>query len=341
MNKTSRTGPPLSVSAGERRSPCDIDRATDPCSIVIFGASGDLTERKLIPSLFSLFCYGLLPDEFLIVGAARRAMDDDTFRKKMKGALKNAAGENGRSDHIEKFLRHIHYEQIDYLDIDAYKKLALRLTKLEKKNIPDHNRIYYLSTPPIVYSNISENLGLSGLSDERAGWRRIVIEKPFGRDLGSAEKLDEQIHRHFREKQVFRIDHYLGKETVQDILMFRFANAIFEPIWDRRYIDHVQITAAESIGIEHRAGYYEGTGVIRDMFQNHMMQLLALTAMEPPALFEVGPGILDVDDHDIRGLVGEHLGDDPFAVLGGYVAVDDAGIGIELDEIGGDVEEAF
>jgi len=285
-------GPAKTVEAslkgreGGKRSSCEVERATEPCSIVIFGASGDLTERKLIPSLFCLFNHGLLPDEFLIIGAARKAMNDDSFRKKMKTALKNSGRCSDKSDKIDEFIRHIHYQQVDYVDTGSYKTLSDRLIELERRGIPDHNRIYYLSTPPTIYTDISENLGLSGLSCEDTGWRRLVVEKPFGRDLESAKVLAEGIQRYFLEGQIFRIDHYLGKDAVQDILMFRFANAIFEPVWNRRYIDHIQITAAESIGVGHRAGYYEGSGVIRDMFQNHMMQLLALTAIEPPAVFD-------------------------------------------------------
>lgn len=276
---------PGKVEKGNKTS-CEIERATEPCSIVIFGASGDLTKRKLIPSLYCLFINGLLPMDFIIVGAGRKDIGNDAFRRNMKDALIGGSRCYEPNKDMKKFLDTIYYEQIDYGDVDTYRKLSRKLGELEMEGVPDHNRIYYLSTPPVIFEEIIENFGMSGLADEATGWRRIVVEKPFGRDLESAKALDARIHRHFREEQIFRIDHYLGKETVQDILMFRFANAIFEPVWNRQYIDNVQITVAESIGIENRAGYYEHSGVIRDMFQNHMMQLLGLIAMEPPATFD-------------------------------------------------------
>ncbi|MDH3973604.1 MAG: glucose-6-phosphate dehydrogenase [Deltaproteobacteria bacterium] len=276
----------IKATEREKKSPCQIERATEPCAIVIFGASGDLTKRKLIPSLFRLYINGLLPSEFLIVGTGRKDMGNDAFRDKMKKALGNDSAFKNKENKIKEFLSTLYYEQLDYSDLTAYEKLSHKLKELESEGIPGGNRIYYLSTPPSVYTTITENLGLSHLSMENGGWRRIVIEKPFGRDLDSARALNAHIRHYFKENQIFRIDHYLGKETVQDILMFRFANSIFEPIWDRRYIDHVQITTAESIGIENRAGYYDKSGVMRDMFQNHMLQLVALTAMEPPAAFE-------------------------------------------------------
>ena len=277
----------LTLPAQRGKSACEIERADEPCAIVIFGASGDLTSRKLVPSLHCLYVNGLLPEEFIILGVGRKEISDDTFRQDMERALRDGGSrcelDEGK---LRDFIKKLFYHKLDYTDVNAYKELEDHLNRLESEGVPGGNRIYYLSTPPTVYEAISENLGLSGLAEEDTGWRRIVVEKPFGRDLETAKALDSQIHRYFREEQIFRIDHYLGKETVQDILMFRFANAIFEPIWNRRYIDHVQITAAESIGIENRAGYYEHSGIIRDMFQNHMMQLLSLIAMEPPAVFD-------------------------------------------------------
>ncbi|MDT8317052.1 MAG: glucose-6-phosphate dehydrogenase, partial [bacterium] len=276
----------LKIGKDRKKSPCEIDRASDPCAIVIFGASGDLTERKLIPSLFKLYTNGLLPDEFLIVGAGRKDIGDGPYREAMGRAIGLAGSGGTAKDLREKFLKNLYYQQLHYDDPDAYLKLAARLNELEEVGIPGGNRIYYLSTPPEVYTSISDNLGISGMAKEDRGWRRIVVEKPFGRDIDTATRLNERIRSYFTESQIFRIDHYLGKETVQDVLMFRFANAIFEPIWNRTYIDHVQITTAESLGIEKRAGYYEKSGVIRDMFQNHMLQLVALIAMEPPAVFD-------------------------------------------------------
>ncbi len=286
---SSKKGPleaALTIGTERAKSPCEIDRATDPCAIVIFGASGDLTKRKLIPSLFKLFKNGLLPGEFFVVGAGRKDMGDDSFRETIGRALEIAEADAAAKDYKEEFLKNMYYQQLDYTGLDSYNRLSARLDKLEEVGIPGGNRIYYLATPPEVYTSISDNLGNSGMANQETGWRRIVVEKPFGRDSDTANSLNKKIRSHFSESQIFRIDHYLGKETVQDILMFRFANAIFEPLWDRKYIDHVQITAAESIGIEKRAGYYEKSGVVRDMFQNHMLQLLALTAMEPPAVFD-------------------------------------------------------
>lgn len=276
----------LKLGKEKSKSTCEIERATDPCAIVIFGASGDLTSRKLIPSLFKLYKNRLLPDEFLIIGAARKDLDDDSFRESVAALLKpHEDGEPG-SVCMEDFLKNIYYHQLAYDDITSYNTLSERLDELEKIGKPGGNRIYYLATPPEIYTSISDNLGISGMANQESGWRRIVVEKPFGRDSATARALNERIKSHFSEGQIFRIDHYLGKETVQDVLMFRFANAIFEPIWDRTYIDHVQITTAESLGVEKRAGYYEKSGVIRDMFQNHMLQLVTLIAMEPPAVFD-------------------------------------------------------
>jgi glucose-6-phosphate 1-dehydrogenase len=219
--------------------------SSDPCAIVIFGASGDLTKRKLLPALFYLFRNKLLSKGFFILGLARTDISEDAFRAEMEKSVKKA-GNYGTG----------------------------------------RNRILYLSTPPSVYENIIEAVASSGLASEESGWVRVVIEKPYGRDLESARALEETVGKRFREEQVFRIDHYLGKDTVQNIMMFRFANSIFEPIWNRHFIDHVQITASESIGIEKRAGYYEEAGVLRDMFQNHMLQVLSFVGMEPPSVYE-------------------------------------------------------
>ena len=260
---------------------------TDPCTIVIMGATGDLTERKLIPALFNLYLNKGLPERLQIVGCGRTKLDDQQFRKKMENALMALDGKN-RSKWLL-FKDTIHYFSVDYDNLDSFIALAEFLRNLDQQHQTQGNRIFYLALPPSLYQTIAQTIGQTGLARENEnnnGWARIVIEKPFGRDLKTAVHLDQGLRKFFQEHQIFRIDHYLAKETVQNILMFRFANAIFEPIWNRRYIDHVTITATETLGVEHRAGYYEQAGVIRDMFQNHMMQLLALTAMEPPSRFE-------------------------------------------------------
>jgi len=263
---------------------CILEGRLEPCSLVIIGASGDLTARKLIPSLFNLFLNQGLPDPFLIVGCGRTRIGDDEFRDRMKSAL--AETDPVDEEKWRSFASRLFYRLLEYEDQPSYVHLAEHLRVLDAEHGTGENRIFYLAIPPTLYETTARMLGRVGLSGERKGWSRIVVEKPFGRDLDTAVALDKVLHEHFQEPQIFRIDHYLAKETVQNILMFRFANAIFEPIWNRRYIDHVSITAAETLGVEHRAGYYERSGVLRDMFQNHMMQLLALTAMEPPSLFE-------------------------------------------------------
>ena len=251
-------------------------------SIIIFGASGDLTQRKLIPALFNLFCKGMLPQATRIVGFARRPWDDAQFRELLEAAFKELAPEDFRPDRWAEFVGSISYSRGN-LDEDAsYDALRARLAVLE--NGPA-NRLYYLATAPGFFSQIVTQLGRCEMVTEPGPWRHLVIEKPFGRDLTSAQALNANIQSVFAEDQIYRIDHYLGKETVQNIMAFRFANTIFEPLWNRNYIDHVQITAAESVDVGHRAGYYDNAGVLRDMFQNHLLQLVALTAMEPPAAF--------------------------------------------------------
>ncbi len=266
---------------------CLIEKKPDPCIIVVFGASGDLTSRKIIPALFNLYVNNALPYPFLVVGCAHTKLSNHEFKDKMKNALTGAnIFDPSKWDAFSSFL---YYHAVDYKEISSFMNLMESLRKLDKKHGTEGNRIFYLAIPPSLYKSTAQLLGKAGLSTEGEnvrGCSRIVVEKPFGRDLDTAIDLDSSLHENFRESQIFRIDHYLAKETVQNILMFRFANAIFEPIWNRRYIDHVRITASETLGVEHRAGYYEQAGVLRDMFQNHMMQLLALVAMEPPTLFE-------------------------------------------------------
>lgn len=266
---------------------CVVIGPLEPCALVIFGASGDLAGRKLVPALYNLYLHDGLPKPFVIVGASRTSMSHEEFRERLKASY--ASTEKADLARWEEFAANLHYQPVIYDSLDSYVALAGYLRELDGKYHTEGNTVFDLAVPPSLYPVIAEMLGKSGLAQEGEngkGWSRIVVEKPFGRDVKSAMALDQTLHRSFQEHQIFRIDHYLAKETVQNILMFRFANAIFEPIWNRSYIAYVGIIAAEKLGIEKRAGYYEQAGVIRDMFQNHMMQVLSLTAMEPPSLFE-------------------------------------------------------
>ncbi len=267
---------------------CILERVPDPCILVVVGASGDLTSRKLIPALYDLHLNGGLPRGFAVLGCARTPLDDHSFRERMRAAVAKR-GKQPEDTSWEAFARALFYRVVDYDDPRSFSLLARDLRELDRERGTAWNRFFYLAIPPGLYQTTVRMIGESGLSAESGtggGWSRIVVEKPFGSDLQSASSLDGLLHEYFEEHQIFRIDHYLAKETVQNILMFRFANSIFEPLWDRRYIESVGITAAETAGVEHRAGYYDQAGVLRDMFQNHMMQLLALTAMDPPSLFE-------------------------------------------------------
>ncbi|MGA9532484.1 MAG: glucose-6-phosphate dehydrogenase [Anaerolineales bacterium] len=257
-----------------------------PTTIVIFGASGDLTKRKLIPALFSLHSKGRLPAPFHVVGMARSDSDEDGFRKDLLAALETFGGVKIDPAKWDSFAGSLSYVQGDFKEDQAMEELRNRLRSIEAEAGGKGSRLYYLATPPSVYEPALEQLGESGMVATENGWRRVVIEKPFGHDLASAERLNTVAHRVLEEDQIYRIDHYLGKETVQNVLVFRFANSIFEPIWNRNYIDHIQITVAESVDVGHRASFYDSVGVLRDMFQNHLMQLLSLVAMEPPASFE-------------------------------------------------------
>ncbi len=266
---------PLEVGLMLRRTP-------DPCALVIFGASGDLTHKKLMPALYALMLRRLLPARFVIVGVARTEGDDDAFRSDMKDAVQKHARDEFRQDIWDELAQTMHYVATDFADAGGESKLQDLLTKLDKEQELGGNRVYYLAVPPPAFPTIVDTLGKHRTA---TGWTRLIVEKPFGHDLESARELNRMLYEHFEENEIFRIDHYLGKETVQNMNALRFANGIFEPIWNRQFIDHVQITVAESIGIEGRAGYYEQAGAIRDIFQNHLLQLLALTAMEPPIDF--------------------------------------------------------
>ncbi len=261
---------------------------TQPQNLIlaIFGASGDLTSRKLIPALFNLFLQKLLPDGFLVLGIGRTGLTDSTFRDKLRNDLTRI--NNGKSEtQISAFLEKLYFESMDPSDAGEYAKLAKRLESLGSTIHANGNYIYYLSTPPSLYSGIAENLASCGLNKESStGLKKLIIEKPFGNDLASAQALNEKLLNHFRENQLYRIDHYLGKETVQNLIVTRFSNSIFEPLWNRNFVEHIEITSSEAIGIENRGGYYDQAGALRDMLQNHLMQLVGLVAMEPPVLIE-------------------------------------------------------
>jgi glucose-6-phosphate 1-dehydrogenase len=253
-----------------------------PTSIVIFGASGDLTSRKLIPALFDLYRKKRLLEPFHIVGFAWTKWDTDEFRRQMTAAIQEFDPEDYNESLWLSFMARLDYVAGSFTEPTDYAQLEAKLVALEGS---DADRLYYLATPPRFFLDIIQQLGAKEMTNEVVGWRRVIIEKPFGTDLASAQALNRDIHAVLYEEQIYRIDHYLAKETVQNLLVFRFGNTIFEPLWNRNYISHVQITAAESVDVGHRAGYYDQAGVLRDMFQNHLMQLLALTAMESPASF--------------------------------------------------------
>ena len=258
-------------------------KKTDNQALVIFGASGDLTERKLIPSVFNLFCGGFLPENYAVVGVSRSVYTDEEYRQKV--VFENEHLKNKKAATPEKlkaFAELVFYQSVNTKEISAYSALKERLDQLDKQKSCANNYIFYLATPPSLYQTIAKGLADSGLNNQENGWSRLIVEKPFGYDLDSAKKLNKDLLSNFVEEQIYRIDHYLGKETVQNMFVTRFANSIFEPLWNRNYIHRIEVTAAEHVGVEKRGGYYDSSGALRDMIQNHLLQLVALVAMEPP-----------------------------------------------------------
>jgi glucose-6-phosphate 1-dehydrogenase len=292
MSARSFTENPFRAGMRLRRMPA-------PASLIIMGVTGDLSRRKLMPSLYRLYAQGLLPGGMAIVGVARRDWDLDTFRGHVREGLAEHLGTTVQDEIWTGFAEILHFCPGDAADPESYRRLDAELVAIDDARVHTGNRLFYLAMPPSTYLEVIEGLGRLESRGRGGGWSRIVVEKPFGSDLESARALNAALAEWFREENVFRIDHYLGKETVQNILVFRLANAIFEPVWNSRYVDHVQITVSEEIGIEQRAAYYEETGALRDMIQNHVLQLLALVAMEPPIAFAAGP----VRDEKVKALM--------------------------------------
>jgi glucose-6-phosphate 1-dehydrogenase len=275
------------ITAIHPTKPVNSTRLADPCVMVIFGAGGDLTKRLLIPALYNLVRNKLLPEQFAIVGVSRDKLSHDEFRSKLRQDIQEFATVTVESSLWEWLEQRIYYLGGDFTDSNLYTQLQTLLTQVDQDYHTPGNYLYYLATAPTLFCSIISQLGNAKLTPETdTSWRRVIIEKPFGRDLESARKLNNNILGVLKEHQIYRIDHYLGKETVQNILVFRFGNGLFEPIWNRRYIDHVQITVAETVGVELRGDFYDKTGAVRDMVQNHLFQLLAMIGMEPPVSFE-------------------------------------------------------
>lgn len=279
-------GPEPEAHGNPLRAGTRLERIPEPCQIVIFGATGDLAHRKILPALYNLRRGGLLPPETGIVATARRGYTDAAFREEMRASVAEFSRNPVEPGIWNDFAANLHYQQGDFSDPAAYRALAERLEQIEAAAGTRGNLLFYLATPPSAYPGIIENLGAAGLARRASGWSRIVVEKPFGHDSASARALNDTVLGTFAESQVYRIDHYLGKDTVRNLLVFRFGNGIFEPVWNRRYVDHVQITVAEDLGVEGRGAFYEEAGASRDILQNHMLQLLSLVAMEPPIAFE-------------------------------------------------------
>ena len=265
----------------------EVPQKASPCVMVIFGASGDLTKRKLLPALANLAQEGLLSQQFAIIGFSFDSMTTDSFREQLTADMKEFAPSSLHGELWKWFAERIYYVQGDFTDGAAYQRLKSQIAEVEKAHNAQGNRFHYLAVAPKFFSPIVRKLGEAGLTQEANGnWTRVIVEKPFGHDLESAIQLNKELKEILGEKQIYRIDHYLGKETVQNVMVFRFANSIIEPLWNRTFIDHVQITAAETVGVEHRGAFYETAGALRDMVPNHLFQLLTLTAMEPPISFE-------------------------------------------------------
>ena len=300
-----------------------LERTAEPCALVIFGATGDLTRRKLIPALFRLAQQRQIPAEFAVIGVSRQALSDDEFRSMMRQALLEFGDKEEFDDSAwRSFAEGLFYMNGDFQSPETFQVLKNKLTEIENTRSTQGNRIFYLATAPDFFGPIAKELGAVGLAQPENGWTRIIVEKPFGYDLESARALNDELGSVFKENQIYRIDHYLGKETVQNLLVFRFANSIFEPLWNRQYIDHIQVTNAETVGVEGRGSYYDKAGVVRDMIQNHVFQLISLIAMEAPvslqansirdektkALLAVRPIPRDrVDEFAVRGQYGQGI----------------------------------
>src|SRR6188508_2726138 len=311
------TDPPAAVAdlAGDRvpraqanplREGMRLARMPEPCTMVICGATGDLTERKLGPALYNLLLGGFLPPEFTVVGFARREMSHDAFREHLREGVDRYSRNRPIKESIwESFAQGIQYHHGSFDDPEAWASLSSLLDRIDRDRGTAGNRLFYLAVPPTLYPMIVHQLGEAGLADHvgdrsanRKGWSRVIVEKPFGSDLASAKQLNAELRGVFREEQIYRIDHYLGKETVQNLAVFRFGNGLFEPIWNRRYIDSVQITVSETVGVEGRGEFYDQTGALRDIVQNHALQLLAAFAMEPPVEFRAA----DLRDEKLKVL---------------------------------------
>jgi glucose-6-phosphate 1-dehydrogenase len=295
-----------------------LERVPDPCILVLFGSTGDLAHRKVIPAMYHLWRTNLLPHEFVLLAIGRRPYDDEGFRDEVRSSLEQFSRALPLDEPAwQSFRKQIRYHKLDFDDPSGFETLSTRLDELDEAEGTRGNRLYYLATQPSQFAELIAQLGRVGLDHERhdGGWRRVIIEKPFGHDFDSARKLNREVGKVFRESQVYRIDHYLGKETVRNLLVFRFGNGIFEPLWNRRYVDHVQITVGESIGIENRGAFYEETGAVRDVLQNHLLQLVSLVAMEPPATFQAD-ALRDEKVKVIRA-IGTHPADPATEVIRG------------------------